>query len=173
MLSCCLASDPRPFPWSGTVVRRSASRGPAMGTLPPRSSLATSLSSALREIGGRQRARPQCHQEPGRQASPTACRSCGPAGHPAQEEEQVGRRTIWGSTERRNTLGLRPDAVSVTTQAQEPVMAEAHPHVENCPGCVADKLAVEDREYLRSTGWVDPEHLFAPKPRMVPPKDTA
>jgi hypothetical protein len=49
-------------------------------------------------------------------------------------------------------------------------MAEAHPHVENCPGCVADKLADEDRQYLRSTGWADPDHVFAPKPRMAPPK---
>jgi hypothetical protein len=51
-------------------------------------------------------------------------------------------------------------------------MAESDPHVENCPGCVADKLAEEDRQYLRSTGWVDPEHVFAPKPRMAPARES-
>lgn len=43
------------------------------------------------------------------------------------------------------------------------------PHVENCPGCVADLLTEEDREYLRATGWIHPRHVFVPPPLMPPP----
>ncbi|WP_028934570.1 hypothetical protein [Pseudonocardia spinosispora] len=42
------------------------------------------------------------------------------------------------------------------------------PHLENCPGCVADELTEQDREYLRGTGWVHPQHVLVPPPAMPP-----
>ena len=48
-------------------------------------------------------------------------------------------------------------------------MGETQPHIDKCPGCIADQLTEEDRQYLRSTGWKDPQHVLAPKPQMAPP----
>jgi hypothetical protein len=50
------------------------------------------------------------------------------------------------------------------------VTLPSEPHIEHCPGCVADRLIEADREHLRSTGWTDPQHVLAPKPQMAPPE---
>ena len=49
-------------------------------------------------------------------------------------------------------------------------MAEIRPHVEQCPGCIADRLTDEDRDYLRSTGWVPDQHVLEPLPELDYPK---
>jgi hypothetical protein len=47
-------------------------------------------------------------------------------------------------------------------------VSSAPPHVDQCPGCVADRLTEPDRVRLRSSGAY-PKHVLVPPPRLAPP----